>query len=240
MSAWRRGTIVEARPESATGRTLRIRLDSPVRAVPGQRIDVRLTAADGYQAVRPYSLSDILGPDLLEISVEEVLDGEVSPYLVRVAEPGDALEARGPVGEWFTWDPSVAEPVQLIAGGSGVVPLACMVRAHRAAGATTAMRLLYSVRSPAMAYYRDEFRGAEGAQGGDGVRIVHVYTRDAPVGYDRSVGRLTEEVIRETAIPALERPRVYVCGPDGFVDAVTDALVALGHEHGRIRTERFG
>ena len=237
MSAWRAGQIVSARRESASGRTLRIRLDEPVRARAGQRIDVRLTAEDGYQAVRPYSLSDIVGPQLLEITVEEVVDGEVSPYLVRTAQPGDRLEARGPVGEWFTWDASVAEPVQLIGGGSGVVPLMAMLRAHRRAASPAPMRLLYSVRSPAMAYYREELALAP-----EQLRAIvrHVYTRDAPAGYDRSVGRLTPESIAEAVLPAQEQPRVYLCGPDAFVDAVAEALLVQGHPYARIRTERFG
>jgi len=237
VADWRPAKVVDVVTANAHARVLRISVPGWPGNEPGQHVDVRLTAEDGYQAVRPYSLSDIVGPQLLEITVEEVVDGEVSPYLVRTAQPGDRLEARGPVGEWFTWDASVAEPVQLIGGGSGVVPLMAMLRAHRRAASPAPMRLLYSVRSPAMAYYREELALAP-----EQLRAIvrHVYTRDAPAGYDRSVGRLTPESIAEAVLPAQEQPRVYLCGPDAFVDAVAEALLVQGHPYARIRTERFG
>jgi ferredoxin-NADP reductase len=174
---------------------------------------------------------------VVELAVDEVPDGEVSPYLVRDVQPGDELEVKGPLGGYFVWRPGDARPVQLIAGGSGVVPLVAIARAATDAGATASFRMLYSVRRSEDAIYRDELtRGAEDG----GVPVTWAYTRAAPEGWDGDVGRVDEARLRASVWPVEDDPLIYVCGPTGFVEHVADALVELGHAAGRIRTERFG
>jgi ferredoxin-NADP reductase len=165
-----------------------------------------------------------------------VPDGEVSPYLVEDVQPGDQLEVRGPLGGYFIWRREQQEPVQLIAGGSGIVPLVAMARAHRDAGSTAPFRLLYSVRTPADAYYAAEL--AEGV--GERFALDWIYTRTAPPGWPVPPGRIDSAAIERVTIPAAERPTVYVCGPTGFVESAASILVALGHEAARVKTERFG
>jgi len=202
----------------------------------GQRLDVRLTASDGYRASRSYSIASAWTGDTIELTVEQVPDGEVSPYLVDVLKVGDPLEIRGPVGGWFVWRPEQEGPVQLIGGGSGIVPLMAMLRAHAAVSSTTPVRLLYSVRRPASVIYVDDLK--ELAESDDvGVRLV--YTREAPEGEPR-VGRIDADLIEQLAFKPAESPTTYVCGPTPFVETVADLLVAAGHDPARVRTERFG
>jgi ferredoxin-NADP reductase len=199
----------------------------------GQHVDVRLTAEDGYRAQRSYSIASAPDGDRVELTVQRVADGEVSPYLADVLEPGDQIELRGPVGGWFVWSPLRTDPVLLLAGGSGIVPLMAMVRTRRAAGAAAPFRLVYSVRTPADRYYAGELDRPD-----PGLAVDHLYTRAAPPGGPRPVGRLTRA---DLAVPApAEGPDCFVCGPTGFVEAAADLLVDLGHDPARIRTERFG
>lgn len=207
----------------------------------GQHLDVRLTAPDGYQASRSYSIGAPSAGELVEVAVERLDDGEVSPFLVDVLEAGDSLEVRGPIGGWFVWSPDQTEPVQLIAGGSGVVPLMAMAREHARAGSAAPMRLLYSVRSPASVYYGHELLAlAERSAGSGGVATELLYTRVAPEGAARLAGRVTPSLLAEATLPPSIEPTVYVCGPTSFVETVASALVAHGHPPERIRTERFG
>lgn len=282
-SVWRAATIVGATPQTSTARSLRLSVPGLGRAIAGQHVDVRLTADDGYQAVRSYSLSDVRGATSgaavavtaqtevdgqtgvdvateVEITVEELPDGEVSPYLVEAAEVGDALEVRGPIGGWFVWPPRPVEPgsavhavlpdpagapaavdadVQLIAGGSGVAPLMAMIRSRVATRASSAprFRLLYSLRTPESRWFADELDAA--ARSG-AVEVTEVYTRRAPVGHDRTAGRLDAQLLAELALPAEGHPVVYVCGPTAFVEAVGVWLVEAGHDPTRVRLERFG
>jgi ferredoxin-NADP reductase len=203
----------------------------------GQHIDLRLTAEDGYQAVRSYSLASFGDASTIEVAVDEIPDGEVSPYLVRDVQPGDELEVKGPLGGYFVWRAGNAGPVQLIAGGSGVVPLVAIARAATDAQTAESVRLLYSVRSKEDAIYRDELTAGD-ADGG--VRVNWAYTRVAPPGWNGTVGRVDDGVLRASTWPAEQNPTIYVCGPTGFVENVADALVRLGHRPERIRTERFG
>ncbi len=199
----------------------------------GQHVDVRLTAEDGYQAQRSYSIASAPG-DGLELTVERLEDGEVSPYLVDEAREGDQLEVRGPIGGYFVWDADDPAPVLLVAGGSGVVPLMAMAR-HRAreGGATAPMRLLYSSRTWEDVIYRDELESL-------GLDVVHTLTREQPPGWTGYARRIDDELLREVAFPAGEGPRVFVCGSTRFVDAGADGLVRLGYDPAWIRTERFG
>lgn len=235
-SPWLVARVVETRPATPHGRVLHLRVAGWAGNLAGQHVDVRLTAEDGYQAVRSYSLASSGNSEIVELAVDELPDGEVSPYLVEDLLPGDELEVRGPIGAYFVWTPERPEPVQLIAGGSGIVPLVAMARVHALAAGTVPMRLLYSVRSQDDAFYADELIGLER----DAFAVDWAYTRSAPPGVLRPAGRVDAATIAASTIPAAEHPSVYVCGPTGFVEAVADLLVAAGHSPDRIRTERFG
>ena len=207
----------------------------------GQHLDLRLTAEDGYQAVRSYSIASYGPGEQVELGVDEYAEGEVSPYLVRETRPGDQVEVRGPIGRYFVWPPAQVHPgqsdaVQLIAGGSGIVPLMSIVRAHRAAGRGEPFRLLYSVRTHADALYADELAGSVA----DDFALAWVYTRTAPAGATRAPGRVDAGTIADLTLPPDREPLIYVCGPTGFVESVASILVRRGHRADRIRTERFG
>ncbi|MFJ4996813.1 ferredoxin reductase [Microbacterium sp. NPDC088619] len=235
-SLWLVASVLEVRRATPHGRVLSLRVDRWPGNLAGQHVDVRLTAEDGYQAVRSYSLASSGEGGVLELAVDEVPDGEVSPYLVEDVRPGDELEVRGPIGAYFVWTPAQTEPVQLIAGGSGIVPLLAMAREHARSASSAPMRLLYAVRSAEDAFYTAEL----GDLTDDAFSVDWAYSRSAPTGSERPAGRVDAATIAASTIPAAERPSVYVCGPTGFVEAVADLLVATGHPPDRIRTERFG
>jgi ferredoxin-NADP reductase len=232
---WRVGVVAEAQAETASGR--RILLDVPGWGgnVAGQHLDLRLTAEDGYQAARSYSVASVGAGERVELVVDRVDGGEVSPFLVDEVMVGDELEVRGPLGGWFVWRPEQGGPVQLVGGGSGVVPLMAMIRSRAQAGSDARFRLLYSVRTADDAYFRRELEAPS-----PGLEITWVYTRRAPSGWSGAVGRVTAEVLAAETVPSAELPTVYVCGPTGFVETVAGALVGLGHDPARVRTERFG
>jgi ferredoxin-NADP reductase len=230
-------TVTSDHVETRTARTLRLTAPDLGPALAGQHIDIRLSAPDGYTAQRSYSLSSAAGADPIEVTVERFEDGEVSPYLVEDVEVGDAVEVRGPVGGWLVWRPeSGPRPVQLIAGGSGVAPLMSMLRTREAVGSQTPFRLLYGVTDPDRVYYAEEL--AHIAE--HGVQVDLRYSRRVPVGSTLTPGRIGRDDLASLTIPPAESPSVFVCGPTGFVEAVSDALLALGHAEERIRTERFG
>jgi len=234
---WQLGRVVELVAE--TDRTRSISLDLPDwqghRA--GQHVDVRLMADDGYQAQRSYSIASSPEDDNVVLTVERLDDGEVSPYLVDELRIGDELELRGPVGGYFVWEHSLGGPLLLVGGGSGVAPLRSMLRHHRALDSSVPTRLLYSTRSFRDMIYREELMqtGADAV-----IDIRFSLTREQPEGWDGYSRRIDREMLAEVAWPASERPLVYVCGPTGFAETAANALVALGHEPDRIRTERFG
>jgi ferredoxin-NADP reductase len=216
--------------ETPRVRTLLLDADGWTGHRAGQHLDVRLTAEDGYQAERSYSIAS--APDRrLAITVERLDDGEVSPYLVDEVREGDELEVRGPIGGYFVWDDD-GRPVFLVGGGSGVVPLMAMIRS--AAGATP-IRLLYSSRTLDDVIYREELEGVP-----EHVQVFHALTREQPSGWTGYARRIDDELLRETAWPADDEPHVFVCGSTRFVDAAADGLLRLGYEAGWIRTERFG
>jgi ferredoxin-NADP reductase len=234
--SWQVGTVTAVRQETATARTLVLDLPDWPGHLPGQHLDVRLTAPDGYRASRSYSIASHWTGGTVELTVEKLPDGEVSPYLVDVLQIGDPLEVRGPVGGWFVWTPDQPEPIQLIAGGSGLVPLMAILRAHRAAGSASSMRLLYSVRSPASVFYADELEKWTTAEE---VGVTLAFSREAPPGEPR-VGRVDADLLAGAAFGPDAGATTYVCGPTPFVEAVADLLVAAGHDPARVRTERFG
>jgi ferredoxin-NADP reductase len=203
----------------------------------GQHVDVRLTAEDGYQAQRSYSIASAPEDEHLVLTVERLDDGEVSPYLVGELRPGDELELRGPVGGYFVWEESFGGPLLLVGGGSGVVPLRAMLRHHRAVGSSVPVRLLYSARSLGDVIYRDEF---EGLAADDNVDVQFTLTREQPEGWHGYGRRIDAQMLEEVAWPADERPVAYICGPTAFVETAASALVQLGHDATRVRTERFG
>ncbi|MFD4960727.1 ferredoxin reductase [Microbacterium sp. NPDC058389] len=237
VGGWSAARVVEVADVTPSARVLRVTVPGWPGSEAGQHVDVRLTAEDGYQAVRSYSLGSYGPSDTIELAVDEIPDGEVSPYLVRDVLPGDELEIKGPLGGYFVWRAGGGEPVQLIAGGSGIVPLVAIARAARDAGAAASLRLLYSVRTAGDAIYRDELE--RGAVDG-GVAVTWRYTRTAPDGWQGSVGRIDADALRAAVWAPERQPIVYVCGPTGFVEHVADALVELGHAPERIKTERFG
>jgi ferredoxin-NADP reductase len=203
---------------------------------PGQHVDVRLTAEDGYQAQRSYSIASAPGSGPITLTVERIDDGEVSPYLVDELLPGDRVEIRGPIGGYFVWEPDRGGPLLLVAGGSGVVPLMSMLRHHAAVGSDVPVRLLYSSRSLADVIYGEELERL----GGPAVEIAHTLTREQPAGWRGYARRIDTELLREVAWPASARPLAYVCGPTMLVETAAQALAGLGYEPARIRTERFG
>lgn len=232
-SSWLAGTLVSARPLSASARSLTFQVPDWSGNDAGQHVDIRLTAPDGYQAVRSYSIATAGSGQEIELAVERLPDGEVSPFLVDDLEIGDAVELRGPLGRWFVWGPEQTGPVQLIAGGSGVVPLIAMTRAHARSGSRSTMQLLYSLRGPNDALYRDELTATADA-------TTWHYTRTAPPGWPRQAGRLNADDLARETLPPEEGALTYICGPTGFVEAIARAMIQIGHSADSIRTERFG
>ena len=235
---WQVGTVADIRVETATARTVVLDVPGWPGHTAGQHVDVRLTAEDGYSTQRSYSVASAPGPGRLELTVQRLEDGEVSPYLTDGLKPGFPLELRGPIGGWFAWDPMAAGPVLLVAGGSGVVPLMSMIRARAGAGSRAPFRLVYSVRSPDTALYTPEL--ARRGEAGDGLEVSYVYTRSAPPGARARVGRLSPVALAAPGWTPDAAPAVFVCGPTGFVEAAAGLLVRAGHDPGVIKTERFG
>jgi ferredoxin-NADP reductase len=229
--------LVEVRPETPTASTLVLEVAGWPGHLAGQHVDVRLTAEDGYVAERAYSLAAPADGERIELTVQVVGDGEVSPFLGGGLAPGEPLEVRGPLGGWFVWRPEDPSPVLLVAGGAGIVPLMAMVRTRRALGSRVPFRLVYSVRTPSDVYYAAELRRPQPGDAGLDVTIRH--TREAPPG-GRPPRRVRPEDLAAHGWPPDFMPLCFVCGPTGFVESMADALVALGHDPARIRTERFG
>jgi ferredoxin-NADP reductase len=234
---WAIGQVVEFVDESPRVRSLVITSPGWVGHLPGQHIDIRLTAEDGYQAQRSYSIATPEADDLLTITVELIEEGEVSPYLIEDLQVGDQIEIRGPIGGYFVWHEALGGPVQLIGGGSGVLPLMAMLRARVRTGSDVPFRFLSSARSHEDLLFRDELNGIVSR---DGVMITHTLTRSHPEGWSGPTRRVDKAMLEEYAWLPNDRPLAYVCGPTGFVESVATALVEIGHDPDRIRTERFG
>jgi ferredoxin-NADP reductase len=233
---WRVAEVVDVLTETPRVKTIAFDVTGWPGHRAGQHVDVRLTAEDGYQAQRSYSIASAPDGTRIELTVERLDDGEVSPYLTDELRRGDRIELRGPVGGYFVWEPPQGGPLLLVAGGSGVVPLMAMIRARAAAGSDAETRLLLSSRGWDDVIYRDELERLEG----DGLRVVHTLTRSQPHGWTGYARRVDAEMLAEVGPNPAERPHVYVCGPTPFVEAVAEALVQLRHEPQQIKTERFG
>jgi ferredoxin-NADP reductase len=222
-----------------TPRVKTIVLDAPDWAGhrAGQHVDVRLTAEDGYQAQRSYSIASAPEDERLAITVERLDDGEVSPYLAEELAVGDKLELRGPIGGYFVWEAEQGGPLLLVGGGSGVVPLVAMLRHRAAAAAAVPTRLLYSARSLEDVIYREELDRL--AASDDQLEVVYALTREQPAGWTGYARRVDDEILREVACAGGEG-LAFACGPTRFVETVADGLVAVGYAPERVRTERFG
>jgi len=218
-------------------RTLRLDVPDWTGHRAGQHLDVRLTAEDGYQASRSYSIASAPG-EPPAITVERLDDGEVSPYLVDEVIVGDRFELRGPVGGYFVWEAVSGGPLLLVAGGSGIVPLMSMIRHRAAEGSTAPVRLLYSSRTVADVVYREELERRAAEE--DGLEVFQTLTRERPDGWRGFARRVDDELLAEVAWPPTDAARVFVCGPTGFVESVSGGLVRLGHRPELVRTERFG
>lgn len=226
------------RDETPRVRTLRFAVPDWPGHRAGQHVDVRLTAEDGYQVERSYSIASPPEDPLLALTVERLEDGEVSPYLTQEVRPGDRLELRGPIGGYFVWEPALRDPLLLLAGGSGIVPLMAILR-QRAGGAQRCLaRLLHSCRSPEEAIYREELEAL--AADDPDLCVRHTFTRVQPAGWTGLRRRIDPPMLAEVAWPPAREPLAYICGPTGFVERAASALAAQGHAPERIRTERFG
>ena len=244
------GTAVLGRLNWVLANVVRIVVETPrtkslVLDVPGwpghragQHVDVRLTAEDGYQAQRSYSIASAPDGERIELTVDRLEEGEVSPYLTDALRPGDTLELRGPIGGYFAWEPTDGGPLLLVGGGSGVAPLMAMIR-HRAAAAGDApVRLLLSSRSFAEIIYRDELAAL--AERDPAFQVIHTLTRTQPPDWTGYRRRIDREMLAKVAWPPAERPHIFVCGPTPLVETVAAALTDLGHDPARVKTERFG
>jgi ferredoxin-NADP reductase len=235
--AWRLAEVVEIVRETPRAHTLVLAVPEWPGHRAGQHVDVRLTAEDGYQAQRSYSIASPPEDERLALTVERLADGEVSPYLVGELRPGDRFELRGPIGGYFVWDAERSGPLHLVAGGSGLVPLMAMLRHREAAGSDSSARLLVSARSLEDVLYREELERLDGD--GD-LQVALTLTREQPpgwTGYDR---RVDEAMLAEVLESPTEEALAFVCGPTRFVETVASGLVALGYDPSRVRTERFG
>ena len=234
--AWTLGEVAEIVHE--TPRVSSIYLDIPdwPGHLAGQHVDVRLTADDGYQAERSYSIASAPEDKRVAITVERLDDGEVSPYLVGELRAGDKLELRGPIGGYFVWRATDSAPVLLIGGGSGVVPLMAMLRHRAATKSQAAVRLLYSSRTLGDVIYRDELERLRG----EGVGVFHTLTREKPSGWVGYTRRIDAAMLGEVVWPVSDAPVTFICGPTPFVEAAASLLVAAGYPAASIKTERFG
>jgi ferredoxin-NADP reductase len=235
---WQLGEVVAAAAETPRTRTLTIAAPAWAGHRPGQHVDVRLTAEDGYQAERSYSIASPPEEATIRLTVERLDDGEVSPYLVDELRVGDQLELRGPIGGYFIWEAAQGGPLMLVAGGSGVVPLMAMLRHRAVAGGDAPARLLYSSRSVDDIIYRDELDRLAAADRGPAV--IHTLTRARPPGWAGYGRRIDRAMLEAVAWPPADRPLVYICGPTRLVETVATACVELGHDPARVKTERFG
>jgi ferredoxin-NADP reductase len=230
--------VLDTSPETKTAKTIRLDVPGWPGHLAGQHVDVRLTAEDGYQAQRSYSIATPPEDVAVALTVQRIADGEVSPYITEELRPGDDLELRGPIGGYFTWQAADGGPLLLLAGGSGLVPLMAMLRQRAAAGDRTPAALLASWRSIDDVIYRDELEALSARV--DELRVTHTLTRTQPEGWQGFRRRIDRPMLAEVIAPFGEPPLAYICGPTLLVEAAATALVDLGVPAARVRTERFG
>ena len=239
LLTWQIGTVTALTPETPRVKTITLGLPAWMQHRAGQHYDVRLTAPDGYQAERSYSVAS--APErtgAIDLTVERLDDGEVSPYLDDEVTVGDQIEVRGPIGGYFVWEARLGGPLLLIAGGSGIVPLMAMLRHRAIAGSLVSTRLLYSSSTPGDVIYRTELEHLSSA--GTGLEIIHTFTRSQPPGWTGYARRIDTQMLREVASPLGASLLAFICGPTLFVETAAGALVDLSIPPERIRTERFG
>jgi ferredoxin-NADP reductase len=235
--SWLSGSVVELVTETTHAKSIVLEVSDWAGHRPGQHVDVRLTAPDGYQAQRSYSIASAPEDGYVVLTIERLADGEVSPYLFDELATGDELEFRGPIGGYFVWDQENEHPVLLLAGGSGIVPFRAMLRHCVAVKSAVPVRLVYSARSQGDVIYYDELLRLAAYEEVD---IRFVLTREWPAGWPGHRGRIDRPLLDEVSWPPAEQPLIYVCGPNGFVETAAAALVQSGHDPKRVRTERFG
>jgi ferredoxin-NADP reductase len=236
---WQIASVANIKPETATVKSFTLKLPEWMRHRAGQHYDIRLTAEDGYQTQRSYSIaSEPERQGEVDITVERIEDGEVSTYLHDVVVKGDRVEMRGPIGGYFVWDATMSQPLLLIAGGSGVVPLMSMIRHRAAAGTKNPTALLYSSRNFEDVIYYEELEKLSTANGG--VQVFHTLTRSQPPGWKGYARRIDDAMLKEVASPLGRSVQVYICGPTLMVEAAANTLVKIGINPNQIRTERFG
>jgi ferredoxin-NADP reductase len=239
MLEWQTATVKSIQQETAKTKTFTLLLPNWVRHKAGQHYDVRLTAPDGYQAQRSYSAaSEPERSGEIDLTVERIEDGEVSAYMHDILTVGDQIEVRGPIGGYFVWEAGMGEPILLVAGGSGVVPLMAMIRHRAAAGSKTPARLLYSVRTPEDVIYDAELMRLQKSQ--DGLEISYTFTRQAPADWTGYARRIDDQMLNDVAGPLGNKVQAYVCGPTLMVEAAANGLLQVGLAANQIRTERFG
>jgi ferredoxin-NADP reductase len=236
---WQSASAVMFREETPSVRSITFNVRAWTHHLAGQHVDIRLTAENGYQAQRSYSIASPAGDDTrIELTVERLDNGEVSPFLTQELAVGDSIELRGPIGGYFTWEPHRSAPLMLIGGGSGVVPLMSMLRTRYKARDRVPARLLYSSRTVEDIIDRQELDRLVANE--DGFSLIHTITRGAPVGWQGERRRVDKDMLAAYVFSAAAEPRIFVCGPTSFVETVADQLVALGHDEASIKTERFG
>ena len=235
--SWQLGRVVDTIAETRRAKSLVLELPHWPGHRAGQHVDIRLTAEDGYQVQRGYSIASAPEDDGVMLTVDRLDGGEVSPYLTDVVEPGDELELRGPIGGYFVWDASLSGPLLLISGGSGIVPLRAMLRHWAAARPPVELRVLHSARTLDDVIYRDELMRLAAY---DEVDVRIALTRAWPEGWRGHRGRVDRDFLERAAWPSEDQPHIYVCGPTAFVEAAAAALVENGQRPNAIKTERFG
>jgi ferredoxin-NADP reductase len=235
---WRLADVIEVVPETPRTKSLVLEVSGWEGHRAGQHVDVRLTAEDGYQAQRSYSIASAPEDQKLVLTVDRLDDGEVSPYLTDVLMAGDKLELRGPIGGYFTWEAKDGGPLLLVGGGSGVVPLMAMIRHRAAADSGVLVRLLYSSRSYEEIIYREELEDLVARD--DSLEVIHTLTRSTPEGWSGYHRRIDAGMLAEVTWSPDESPLAFVCGPTSFVEGVANALVSLGQDPAGVKTERFG
>ncbi len=236
--SWRLAEVAEVVPETPRTKSLVLEVPGWEGHKAGQHVDVRLTAEDGYQAQRSYSIASAPKDGRLTLTVDRLEEGEVSPYLTEVLMRGDKLELRGPIGGYFTWEAAEGGPLLLVAGGSGVVPIMAMIRHRTAVGSDVPTRPLYSSRSYEEIIYREELERLAAQDGS--LEVIHTLTRSRPEGWSGYDRRIDAEMLAEVAWSPDESLLTFVCGPTSLVEGVAAALVSLGHDPARVKTERFG
>jgi ferredoxin-NADP reductase len=235
---WIAATLREIVVEAPRVKTIRLGVPGWQGHLPGQHVDVRLTAEDGYRAERSYSIASPPEEEGIALTIERLPDGEVSMFLTDELRVGEEIELRGPLGGYFTWTVERGGPLVLVAGGSGVVPLMSMVRHRAARRSRIPAHLLCSWRTADDVIYGDEL--ARLAAQDDGLEVTHTLTRGAPSGWRGWARRIDRQMLMEVLPPPEARPLAYVCGPTPMVESVASLLVSLGHLPERIWTERFG